>query len=211
MLERWRLIFILQLLSKFVSVVTVELEMLKRSCCAEDTKFMMYDGEMMSCVSKSDENIRYGLNINCTSAEAIIIMNVTEIDDLDRLVDHCYIEQDENDTQNTNDTFLIGKCKEDVWHSEIDTYFVPMSIVCLFITLVVYIRISTLRQPEDIAFIIFILLLTLFLSLETILELFKNIIDETSQLVISFVRYYTNLGSFVWLNVILVCQLRKNM
>lgn len=211
MLERWRLIFILQLMSKLVSVVAVELDMLKRSCCAEDTKFMLLDGETQYCISKSDDNIRYGLDINCTTAQAIVIINVTEIDDLDSLADYCYIENDDNSTQHKNDTFLIGQCKEDDWHSDIDTYFVPVSIVCLLITLVVYVRISTLRQPEDIAFIIFILLLILFLTLETTLALLKDFIDETSQLGIMFVKYYANLGSFVWLNVILVCQLRKNM
>lgn len=215
MLERWHLIFILQLVSKIVSVVAVEIDMLKRSCCAEDTKFMLLDGETHFCVSKSDNNLRYGLDINCTAA-AIVIISVTEIDNLDSLADYCYIEYDDSNKNSSsyerkNDTFLIGKCKEDDWQSEIDSYFVPVSIMCLFVTLAVYIRIRTLRQPEDIAFIIFILLLTLFLSLETILVLFKKLIDAASQQIMMFVKYYANLGSFVWLNVILVCQLRENM
>lgn len=213
MLERWHLIFLLflQLLSKVMTVVTIEIDLLKRSCCTEDTKYMNNGDETHFCVSKSDDNLRYELDINCTAS--IIIISVTEIDDLDSLADYCVIENNVGNSSNSvgNNTFLIGKCKQEEWQSNIDIFFVPVSVVCLFVTMIVYMRIGTLRQPEDIAFIIFVLLLTVFLSLKTTLVLFGKFINESSQEIIMFIKYYTNLGSFVWINVILVCQLRKNM
>ncbi|XP_063703662.1 uncharacterized protein LOC134833311 [Culicoides brevitarsis] len=207
-MERWHLIFVV-ILQVSASVV-VEIN---RACCAEDTKFMLLEGEA-TCVNRSSDAaaLYYALDINCTSpAETVVVRNVTEIDDLDSLADYCYVDGVDNN-QTGNDSYFIGYCQAPEWYSRIDNCLVPASIVALIAVFVVYVRIKTLRQPEDVAFLIFILLLILFLTLETVLEFIREFIHDASILLgMMFVKYYASLGSFVWINVVFVCQLRKNI
>lgn len=198
-MEKWHLIF--NILQVFTIADTLEMNL---TCCTEDMEFVIFGGEEASCVNRNNDTIRYGLDINCTTT--VVVRNVTKIDDLGSLSEYCYINQE------VNDSFLIGYCQKPEWESEIDYFFVPLSILSLIIVFVIYVRIKTLRQPEDIAFMIFILMLILFLLLETIDQFFVNFIDGASFIQgIMFTKYYSSLGSFVWLNVVFICQLRKNM
>lgn len=172
-----------------------------RHCCHHDS--LNYtkadDGEYL-CTDQQPFNIEcHGLPYD------IIDYPLDEIRELD---DYCYVHHSENET----DVVVAGVCIEP-YEVPLSINLLPISLVFLVLTFVVYYKIRTLRAPEDIAFMISVLCLAVFILIHvphywlSHLEGFHSVLSFLDL----FIAQFAVVAYFAWLNVIMANQLRKNM
>lgn len=92
-------------------------------------------------------------------------------------------------------------------------HLMTISSVFIALTLIIYIKIKTLRAPEDVAFMISIGCLGAFFVANVLQQWFRNV-DALRNVLYQwniFLGPALIVGYFSWLNVIMFNQLRKNM
>lgn len=175
-----------------------------RYCCpmSSDKVTLLIDG--LFCVGIYNE--RRALNINCDiDSDTFGIIEYSTLN-VTKSKKFCFITEEYEEFQ------VIAICMKKAqseWHLDLPYYFECLSIIYLCLTLFGYSRIESLHRPEDIPFLIF----TGILTASTITDVARFILIKRSSLfrALSYIQFYTNVGSFIWMNIIMLYQIRENM
>lgn len=174
-------------------------------CCPMSTDTVSLLVNEYFCVGVYNE--RRVLNIDCDGEKNIKIVefrnfNITNTN----LKRFCFVTEEDADVE------FLAVCMQNhstQWFLDVPYCCKLLSIIYLFMTLYGYARIETLRRPEDIPFIIF----TGFLMMSMMTDVGQVFLERHSkiEMIFIYIEYYTKLGSFIWMNIILLYQLRENM
>lgn len=208
---------------KYITTILLTVLLVRVVCITllEET----FDRELQYCCPMSTDNVtllideyfcvgvyneRRVLNIDCDDGVDIEIVeygtfNVSHVN----TKRFCFVTEEDEEVQ------LIAICvsKPSIqWILDLPYYCKCLSIIYLLLTLYGYARVETLRRPEDIPFIIFVGFLTISMISDETLFVFERLLDvEKVNKVVSYTQYYAHIGSFIWINIILLYQLRENM
>lgn len=180
-----------------------------RHCCLRDSlNYTDIDGEPW-CLGGSNENHKFNIDCHGHVVEVLDFNSLDEIRELEeKKEEYCYVHQVEG-----NETAYAAAVCEQKYHIPISVHLMPISFVFLVITFVIYYKLKTLRAPEDIAFIITVVCLAVFIFVH-VPHYWLSEVEELHPL-FSFLDLYIAqfaiVGYFAWLNVIMANQLRKNM
>lgn len=179
----------------------------QRYCCPMSTDNVTLVIDEYTCVGVYHERRR--LNIDC-------VTNDFEIVELDAFLNEskveiegfCYVTELDEEVQ------LIAICLTKLpiqWIIDFPDYLKCVSIFCLLLTLYGYAKVETLRRPEDMPFIIFTGCLMLSIIADLMLFVCEKVSITEKTHILLYLQYYTNIGSLVWFNVILVYRIRENL
>lgn len=180
-----------------------------RLCCLSDSlNYTLTDGELY-CLGGSNGVHKFNIDCHGIPVEVIDFDDLHEIRALEE--EYCYVNHTTSEV--SNETVYIAAVCEQQYHTPISVHLMPISFVFLVITFVIYYKIKTLRAPEDIAFIITVICLAVFIFvhvphywLSEVEELhgFFSFLDL-------YIAQFAIVAYFSWLNVVMANQLRKNM
>lgn len=177
-------------------------------CCPMSTDNLSLLVDEYVCVGVYNE--RRNLNIDCDEGKDIKIVeystfNISNVN----LKKFCFVTEVNEDVQ------FLAVCMEKLptqWILDLPYYCKSLSIIYLCMTLYGYARIETLKRPDDVPFVIFTGFVMVAIMSDVVQFILKRYFElEMNYKILIYTQYYTYIGSFIWMNIILLYQLRENM
>lgn len=177
-------------------------------CCPMSTDNLSLLVDEYVCVGVYNE--RRNLNIDCDEGKDTKIVeystfNISNVN----LKKFCFVTEVNEDVQ------FLAVCMEKLptqWILDLPYYCKSLSIIYLCMTLYGYARIETLKRPDDVPFVIFTGFVMVAIMADVVQFILKRYFElEMNYKILIYTQYYTYIGSFIWMNIILLYQLRENM
>lgn len=175
-------------------------------CCDQNSINYTIDDIAHEHFCEDIEGNKEKFNIDCHGLQ-ILVVELDSLNEVRMQENYCYVDHD-------NDTIGTAICHDpDEDKISISIHLLPISFVFLVLTFIIYYKIKTLRAPEDIAFMISVLCLAVFIFIQVPHYWFAHIqtLHNTFAFLDLFIAQFAIVGYFSWLNVIMANQLRKNM
>ncbi|XP_063703657.1 G-protein coupled receptor Mth2-like [Culicoides brevitarsis] len=176
-----------------------------RRCCSREIANFTEIGEELYCPDGKK------FNLECKRGFAVVV-DFQNLDEVADLFEFCYVGEFLSEVDDNKTEFSAAICAEEPYYA-LFYDFLPISVVFLAATFVIYYKIRTLRAPEDIAFMIAVLCLGVFMLIQVLHHWLADF--HELYVVFSFVDLYIGpfaiVAYFSWLNVIMANQLKKNI